>query len=465
MAAVAYWNIDSSTTTISTYNIFSKTHIHSHHISEGHIVAPIWTHGDCVQFVTVKTESITIWEAGFTSIYKPVGVRSLPAPGSASYLEECLFLPALSWLAFSFQKTVLIWDAQNSKLLLNFLGERQATRMTFSSDGHIFAYGTTSRGVYLWEESPNGYILQKIIPSSHRIIGPLLSPNGESIIIPNKLKILLWRIADLLPTTSSISTEPAEQTNFILEFSPGEILAAVARLQEYTAIVLNLKSGDPQLIIDTGMRILGLRVTESTVIVVGEGKIVTWNLPIEAHTLNTRVNIDNSVQTTMFNYLAWPDHGSVSCISISPNSNYVALAQDTLGEYLGINIYDVVTGRCLTGTRTEGYMPWFSPDGDEVWCKCGDSVEGWTIIKDTESDLIKLEPLGPTVYPSGGFPWQSSHGHKVMDNGWVVNSSGKRLLWLPHCWRLDEVEKVWRGQFLGLLHRELPEAVVLEVDE
>ena len=44
--------------------------------------------------------------------------------------------------------------------------------------------------------------------------------------------------------------------------------------------VVDLKSGVPQLTIDTGTHIYGLTIAESTVVVAGERKIITWNLPM-----------------------------------------------------------------------------------------------------------------------------------------------------------------------------------------
>ena len=465
--AVAYGDADTTVTAISTYDISSGTHTHSHRISGGRIVASIWTHGGCVRFVTVKPGSITIWEVGFTSAHTPTEVESLPAPDEINCSGECLFLPTLSRLAFTFQGAALVWDARDSRVLLKSPDGDYPTKMSFSTDGRVFAYGTTHDKIYLWTELPTGYTLQRVIPSSDGFIGPLLSPNGESIIIPDNMTIQLLRVADPTPPAPSVTIESDEQTSFIVEFSPGRISAAAARLEESMVTVFDLKSGDPRLIIDASMKILGLRVTDSAVVVVGEGKVVTWNLPAENSVPATRANISDSVQTTMFDHSAPPnsDPRPVPCTSISPDLNRVAIAWDTLGKYDGLNIYDVSAGKCLTGTTTKGYMPWFTPDGSEVWCRSlGDSADGWTITEDTRSGLPTLRPLGSTARPSGGFPWRSPRGHKVAHDGWVLDSSRKRLLWLPHRWRSSDTYMTWSGRFLGLLHRELPEAVILEFD-
>ena len=98
-------------------------------------------------------------------------------------------------------------------------------------------------------------------------------------------------------------------------------------------------------------------------------------------------------------------------ISLSPDLNTFAV---TGVPRLGLCIYSVSTGKRLTSIATNGLMPWFTPDGCEVWCRHSgnfepvggwpvfEPVEGWTIAEDTESGLTKLELLGPTARPLGG---------------------------------------------------------------
>ena len=468
MIAIACGDVDATTTAISTYNLFYGTHIYSHHVSEGRIVAPIWTHSECLRFVTVKPGSITIWEVGFTSVHTLTEVESFPAL-NVDYSEECLFLPTLSRLAFTLRGATWVLDARDPKLLLEFAGGDQATRMSFSPDGGFFACGTIGLGVHLWKDSPAGYVLhQKFAPSGSGVVRPLLSPSGESMIMLEYTTIRLWRTSDPSPSLSNAPVQFVEPAGFFLEFSPDETLAAVVRLEEKTATVLDLRSGGPRLVIDTAMKILGMRITGSTIAVVGEGKVTTWNIPARDCGSDTRVNANDSVRTIMLDYSLQIPNVPVPCASISPDFNLIAVAGCTVEESDGMNIYDASTGEYLTGTTILGYMcvPWFTPDGCEVWCKGDFSAKGWKIVEDSESGLTRLEPLESTGGPPGGPPWRSSRGYVILDNGWVLNASGKRLLWLPHHWRPpDETDVAWGGQFLGLLHCGLPEAVILELDE
>ena len=466
VVAAAYGKPHAASIIISIFNLLSQTHTSSQYTLEGHFVAPIWTHGYCLQFVTVQPGFITIWKVEFTLIHAPVEVKSLPAPNSINYSRESLFLPTLSRLAFTLPGAVLVWDTQGSKYLLHFNSSSSPRDMSFSIDGHFFACVSTNC-IYLWKESHTGYTLHQTIGSltslTHR---PLLSPNGKSMIVANGSTVQLWNITDPVTPLPSTPAQPVELTDFILGLSPSETLAVVARLEEKTATVLDLRSGDIHSIINTGVKILALRVTTSTIAIVGEGKVITWKLPMENCTISNKVNINDSVQTTPFNYSPPPGSPLVPYTSISPDLNYIATVWNPQDTHLFI--YSVSTGECLIGTATpdQGYIPWFTPDGCEVWCQIyGRQARGWSIIKDGTSNLTKLEPLERSAHPPGGFPWKSFYNHQVTSNGWVLNSNGKPLLWLPNHWRMEKTYRVWGGRFLGLLRRELPEAVILEFNE
>ena len=121
----------------------------------------------------------------------------------------------------------------------------------------------------------------------------------------------------------------------------------------------------------------------------------------------------------------------------------------------------------LGGRYTSFLKSYHSPDGRGIWSvpKKDSPVCGWQIIENTESRAENLLPLSPNKFPSAAFPWQSSRGYEDTDDGWVLSSTRKRLLWLPHRWRSGERSRVWSGQFLGLGHVELQEIVILEFFE
>ena len=468
VAAVAYYFHSDDSTAISTYNLTSETQIYSHHPLEGRIVAPVWAHNEHLQFCTVKPGSITIWEVGFTSIDTLVEIKTLPVPDEASHSIHFLFLPTLSHLAFALQCTVQVWDAQGSRLLLNFEAPTQGSEMGFSPNGQFFACRTFDKGILIWRASSTGYTLHQELKSQSFLgaFRPSFSPNEGSMVVCTPWGM---QLCDTTPSFSDGSTQSTSNINFILALSPDKSFAAVAHLNEKKITVSNLEGSGQLLGIDASIDVGCLGVTGMTVVAVGQGNIFTWNVPTGGCGPNAGANINIGVKKTGF------DDPEPNCtfapsprVSISPNCNYIACIVGK-SRSMALNIYDVTTGRLLTGTtpdETVVFSPvWFSQDNFEVWCRGGSNWCGWTIIEGDKPGHIKLDPIGPGILPSGGFPWQSSHGYEVTLDGWVLSPSKKRLLWLPHSWRSDQQDRRWDGQFLELIHCTLPEAVILKFYE
>ena len=473
VVAVAYSDSLASPTftAISTFDLTSRTYIYSHRASEGRIVASIWTHNERLQFATVQQEQIIIWGVGFTSTHTLAEVKTLPAPDEISDAEGLLFFHTLSRLAFTLPEEVLIWDAQDSKFLLNFEDSDWLENMDFSRDGRLFACGTWGGKIYTWKESPPGYTHhQELVFDISSAIKPLFSPDGESVIAYHRRTIQLCYTKEPTPSHSEVSSQPVCQSNFIVEISPDDAIAAVARLRETTITILDLECGEPRLIIDAGMEVLCLRVAGGTVVVVGEGKVVTWAVPADRHVLGARTNVNDSIQTTTFYHPEQSHRETVPCTAISPDLGRIAITERTTATSDILSVHDVSTGKPLAdATPIEPQeslrMPWFTPDGRQVWC-FGHCERGWTIVEGEEPDLVELSPMKQDELPSGASPRRSSLGYAITVGGWVVSPARKRLLWLPHSWRTNwMMDLTWGGRYLGLSQHALPEAVIMELYE
>jgi len=460
--------------TIHTYNVFSGTHLHSHSI-EGPTLRRIWTHGDFFQTGTVEPGSLTIWETKFASIHKPKKVASL-CMNDDNFIssEGTLFHPTTSRIAIRTERSISIWSPQDKKILLDSSDPSDSNKMwmSFSADGHFFACGITvteiaSPEIYLWKESPTGYVLhQKLLPNTGAF-KPLLSPNGDFIIGFGATAIQLWHTASA--TSPPTDLPQVSQRTFILGFSPDRKLAGVTRMGEKVVKVLDLKSGTIQLIINVGIQVYGLRVSENTIVIVGKRKIVTWNLPAGDCIPNLQVDINDSVQTTTFSHPWISTVTKRPTISVSPNLCHVAIVE--LKRYGNkdnslLHLYDASTGQCLWSVPAEyGDTPWFTLDGGEIWCvTASNTAGGWRIVGGSGSDNTKLEYVGSVAHPPDGFPWNPPDGYEVMSNQWIFHPNGERLLWLPSHWQLFEWQRLWDGQFLALLHDGLPEALILELE-
>ena len=451
---------------IYTFDLPSRTRLGPLPVPDGKFVTPIWTHDEYLRFAIIHPGSITIWEVEFTLIHPPTKVESFPIPDEVIGGDEFLFLPVLYRLAFTLRDTIHIRDVKASKLLLK---SKQAFNLrpkySFSSDGRFFAFAIASGEVRIWKESPAGYALHQQPPFLLDYLDQLsLSPNGRSIFFPLDGTINLWHTGDqTLSPPSPPTEEHRPQHHFLLAFSPNEKSAAFAQLDGNVVTILDLWSGDLRLIIDTGMAVKFLGVAGDTVVVVDDGKTVTWNLHGGDRVFNASIN--DSVRTVAF------DKYPFSLLSLSPDlSRVVGLGQTLMwGSNVSPEIYDVTTGTCLASTSTSGlHSPlWFTRDGREVWMVLrypgfGSQEKGWEIIEGGISGAMELKPLEETLYPSRTFLWDSIRGYKVTGDGWVLSPTQKRLLWLPHRWRSDqEQHRRWSGRFLGLSHG-LSEVVILE---
>ena len=472
--AVAWRAQPDNGTFITTYDLVSMTYSRSYHPPGTRIITPIWTHGECLRFATVKRGSIAVWESQFTSTGEPAEVESLPAPEKITDGEYFLFLPALSRLAFTLRGTISVWDAKMSEFLLES-GSIQASQdsqttdpprfssgSSFSSDGRFFACMTVDREVYVWKEFPWGsYLLlhQKLRFSTAIVRArPILSPSGESVIASIRPTIHLWTTQDQI-LSSNLSTQQDGQ-KFTLTLSPNETLVAFARKRGTIVTLLDLRSSEPRLIIDADGEVLCLGMTDDTIVVVCAKKIVTWNVTAENCTLDAKANISDSIRTTRFSL------GSAHILyaSLSPDLSCVVILASplTLGPNR-LSICDVSTGREFMSVTTACAQPKFTRGGHQLWDASCFPVEGWKIVQHAEFNFVGFECLTPAEYPSDVvFPWQSTHGYKVADDGWILSPAQKRLLWLPHGWRSHERDRLWSGRFLGLLHGGLPEVVILE---
>ena len=453
------------TFTISTYDVHSETHIYSHSV-EGQALDEIWTHGEHLRFATTKSGSITTWEIGFTPTDSPKEVESLPLPDDSHRPGHFLLHPILSRLAFIVGRRVKVWGAGDSKFLLDSTVGEWPKRTSLSIGGRFFACGTSGPEFYLWEESSNGYTLCRKLISNIGTFKPLISPCGGSIIAVGDSVIQLWRTTDST-TPPSTSTQGSQRSGkpFILRFSPDEALAAVTRMGDEMVTVLDLKSDIPPLIIDTSTKIHGLGVNGSTVVVVGEGKILTWGLPEGNYGLDPRANSDN-VRLTAFQHPPFQNVALRPTTSVSPDLQRIAIVEVIGRMDSCLHLYDVPTGKCLASVPMGSEpIPWFTTDRSQVWCVADNcEAESWGIVEDGESNVTELEHLGSTLHPPDKFPWRP-RDYSVKDGRWVLGPSGKRLLWLPPRWRSEGWDRMWSGRFLVLLDRELPEPVILELKE
>ena len=423
---------------VKIYNVLSGIHMFTHSISQSTVEA-IWTCGQYLQFATVESSSVTIWQVNFTSSNAPTKVGSLSTPDDFSS-KELVLLPSPSRFAFILDGEVILWDAQHQKALLHFADANGLSSLSFSPDGHFFLCGTQGREFYIWKESPTGYISHQKLVSCAYEPTPLISPDGQLVMSPSGYMLQLWSTTISPTSPPSLTIQASNSSDWIfVEFSPDESLVAVTERLGSTVTILDINSGDPWLVIDADTKICGLKLTGDKVIVVGNGKIITWDLPPRDCFFNIRRNINNSVQTTTFEHSA--NLGDLFA-SISPNLKYIAFG-DGISVSEALSIYNMHTGEKLVVASSRMTVPGFTPEGNRVWCATDDGhIQQWEILEENGTNAIKLKGLDDDVEPLTGFPWHTPPGYQVTDDGWIFCSSGKWLLCLPH--HLQQNAKIQR---------------------
>ena len=450
---------------ISTYNILSGEHISS--LSVEGIWLRVWAHDEYLKFALLKPEAITVYKVGTTSTHTLTEVESLPLPDNFVNTPVLCYHPALSRLAYG--GGVCIWDARHSEHLLTFQGFCTQPG-SFSSSGHFFC-GIVDSGVYLWKESLTGYILHQRIPTTASNVEACISPNGEFVLTYGVSTAQLWSITDSSITSPTIPTQASqrEERSPLAVFSPDEALAAVKQIESMTVTVLDLKSGVPRLIIDTGIEVYGLGIAGGTIVIIGydpvidDKKIVTWNSSASNCGLTSRANIDDSVGTTIFYDPPTAEEKLLLPVaSVSSDLHYFIMMEKKFVPQSSVHLYDMLTGQCLASvSEVCGWNFWFTLNGCCVWCIDEYHLDcGWKVTKESESGITSLERL---ACPPSELPWQCPPGYWVR-NEWIFHSTGKQLLWLPPQWWPVKWDRVWGGQFLALLDSGLPEVLILDLE-
>ena len=442
---------------IFVYDVASGVLVHSHSLDDAvPFTRYTWTLGESLRFATTNATTITIWEVGFIPGATPTEVKTLlpPVDFDGERPGDAQLHPAPYRLAFVSQGRILVWDVRNSRYLLDCADAKFYPQMSFSSDGHFFTCAAEGSNVYLWKESPAGYMLHGTFTFSVRYPNPLLAQNGKAIVAFGHSRTIQLRRTEsfLTPSSNILIRTPQLAKDFTLDLSSDGTLAVVARRWESTVTVLSLGSGVPQLTIDANMEVYGLGVIGNTAVIIGKQKVIAWDLPARDCVPGARVGLEDSSWTIS---LANSQHFDPTGASISPDSRHIALI-----DMFGLYIYSVSTGELLWENSRSGGIPWFSPDGCDVWCvKDSGQAEVWNVGggRKVSGPLVNIE------HPPEGYPWGLSCGYRVTDDWWVLSPDGRRLLILPPTWQSYPTQRVWKGKFLALLHYELSEPVILEL--
>ena len=443
---------------IDVYDVGSDDLAYSR--SLGGLFVKIWTHDQSFRFATAEPGIITVYEIELAPNSRIKPVETLYVLIDFNPSRPFSFIPAPCRLAYvAGDGVILVSDIRNRRrLLVTEAAGFHESMMSFSPDGSFLACGTAGPDIYLWKMSPTGYTPHQRFASSALSPVPLFSPDKTSVVTWDSSTIQLWPLDDPTPPTPhDPSRVTGRSEKFLFDFSPDGGSAVFARGKSNTVSVLDLELCAEPGTIDVGMKVYNLRVFGNTVVVEGPNRFVTWTLhaPDDDLAAATRDRPKEAPRVTR-----------LQSASISPDLLQFAIrgeAFESTQATGALCIYDMGTMELLAMTRATGDMVWFSQDGSQVWCDSEVGKErGWQVTKEDGSGLVYLNPL-PVGSPPEGYPWRSSRGYTVTDDGWTLDLEGKRLLRLPPSWRSYERRtRVWSGPYLALLHETLPEPVILK---
>ena len=296
----------------------------------------------------------------------------------------------------------------------------------------------------------------------------------DIVVVVSDGEVVTWELPDFITTTttttttsssssssSSALTRPYQTDNLILEFHPVRPLAAFARRKGNTVTILDLNSGLPQLIINTGVEVLGTGVVEDTVAVISDGKVVTWKLPERDFLPDATIGPQDRAQTI---YLNDKLRDGVIAASISFDLSHVAfITQGSVEQEQkrSLHVYSTFTGKRVDCAQVvQGDTMWFAPGRLDIWCPVWNRSDVWTVIQEGRHES-KRARLWKIDGKSLEMPWEPPRGYEAHGR-WILGPGRKQLLMLPYRLAWDAV-RVWKGQYLALLHRSLSEPVILEL--
>ena len=117
---------------------------------------------------------------------------------------------------------------------------------------------------------------------------------------------------------------------------------------------------------------------------------------------------------------------------------------------------------------------WYSPDGSQLWLigHLPDFNHSSLMRLDVAGDWSYIDSM-ETVSPNLRDVWSwlspfSPHGYhiKIMASRWIMDSGGRKLLWLPPNWMAEKCTGAkWEGNLLTMLGSHNPVPVIIEFQE
>ena len=431
-------------------------------LSPDHQLGAYWVHEDFLRFaISSKTDRgpvISIQELQPTSDPPLFEVESFSVPQQSGRFS---FSPVSFHGSFVSEVEVVIINVRDEDFLLQIKAAQLLYTPPghFSPDGHLFACGTLQKAVYIWENTPAGYLAWRILRPRLAFDGFLFSPTGVSILSwgPGGVQLLHSDSPDNSPSPNKVESYH-QNRNHLVACSAGGTCIATGRQGDTIITVLNLL-GTVQQSINTNVQIRDIKIVDDTIFVTDGRKLVSWHFDTQER--------GGSTHTTRRKNEALRVHVGTEPFALSNDCSQIAFTLKGT-----VFLYDVGPRRVIGNFITSGSVIdiQFSPDGYQLWFIVNPSSGDTPISYHVE--LVRGRDscfANATTRPlESGWSWdslfRSPHECRIIGSWseWVSDPRGN-VLWLPPSWRTTYgLEARWNGKLLALVDGHHPEPIIIE---
>lgn len=356
---------------------------------------------------------------------------------------------------------IAVLDVRDSKILLQTKAARPLYKPPgrFSPDGCLFACGTLGNEICVWKNTSTGYVPGSSLESRLPFEWFSFSPTAVSILTwgPGGVQLLDNNFRFPSPDRTAARHNCGDH---LVAYSKDGTRIATARRGDSVVTVLDLLSDTLQRSIDTAVGILDIGIVNNVIVVADARELVSWHL--EAGEI-LRSACDAIVAEIA---VVSADPDVVEHFTLSADCSWIAF---TIGRT--VFLYDVhaqrIPNKFTMGCDVVDIR--FSPYGRQLCFILDDdfyghqdntpdrtspeTVEEWRIVNVTESAWSR-----DGLFPPHEYCFQQ-------ESGWIEDSRGRKLLWLPPSWRMTYcLDTRWTGDFLALVDARHPEPIIVKFE-
>ena len=417
------------------------------------ILGPFWTHKDTLQFaISFKTDGkpmVNIYEIQPTLTSSLHIVSSFPIPSHNLFS----FSPVSFHVSFATGEGFVILDIQDSQPLL----QTRPAYMDFfhpplfSADGCFAAYRASGNEICVWKNVSTCYVPWCSLRPQLPFDTFSWSPTSLSILCWNSDGVQILYL-DNCPSIPPPYKGMPQNEKHLVAYSPDGTHIAIAREGCGDITVLNCLLDTPEQLISTQMEIRDIKISDDMIFAVDKQKLVSWNLNGDYDSKReTRIYLDFLFRSDLLRL----SHDCSQIAYVKNNAIFICniQVQETLQWTIKhLNFWDIQ----------------FPPNGDQLWLFMNGHYPnfGFYLSRLKMGDQDKWSPsVGDHLEDC--WSWVNlfpSYGYHVKEgSGWVTNSRGSKVLWLPPAWRTQNWKEVkWDGKFLALLSGHHPKPIIIE---